>query len=68
MEEKWKIEFYGVAGCIVDQELVDSVKRENAKVLPLIKAKYGRNWQKKFYAYVEAEYEIEAIIDTLVRK
>ena len=35
VQAKWNIQFYFVAGCVVTQELADSVKRENENVLKL---------------------------------
>ena len=67
IEEKWRIEFYAVAGCIVTEEVQDSVKRENEKTYKLIEAAYGKNWEEKFDAEIETEYKIEAQIDSLVK-
>lgn len=67
VQAKWNIQFYFVAGCVVTQELADSVKRENENVLKLIEAAYGSNWKDKFDEEVEEEYKIEVQIDSLVR-
>lgn len=67
IQNKWGIQFYGVAGCVVTEELEDSVKQENDKVRKLIEAKYGANWEDKFYEQIEEEYKIETQIDSLVR-
>ena len=66
--EKWNIQFYAVAGCIVTEELQDSVRKENEKTHKLLEATYGKNWEEKFDAEVEAEYEIESDIDDLVKR
>ncbi|MBI5373014.1 MAG: hypothetical protein HZA79_13410 [Sphingobacteriales bacterium] len=68
IQQKWKIEIYSVAGCIVTQQLEDSVKRENDKTYKLIENEYGKGWENKFDAEVENEYKIEAQIDSLVKK
>ena len=68
IENKWSIEFYPVAGCIIDSKLEDSVKKENDKIYKLIEIEYGKDWENKFYAEVEDEYKIEAQIDSLVKK
>ena len=68
IENKWHVELYGVAGCIVTDELQDSVKKENEKTYKLIEAKYGKDWEKQFYTEIEDEYKIEAQIDSLVKK
>jgi len=67
IQQKWKIEIYPVAACIVPQELEDSVKKENDKIYKLIQKEYGKEWEKKFDAEVEEEYTIEAQIDSLVK-
>ena len=53
---------------MVTQELRDSVKKENEKTCKLIEQEYGKAWEKRFDAAVEAEYEIEMQIDSLVKK
>lgn len=67
VESKWNIEFYGVAGCVIDDELEDSVKQENDKIYRLIEAEYGKGWENKFYEEVEEEYKVETQIDSLVK-
>ena len=46
--KKWGISFYAVAGCIVTNELVDSVRIHNLKISKLVSAKFGNDWQQKF--------------------
>jgi len=65
--DKWGIEFYAVAGCIVSQELVDSVKKENANVFKLLESKYGENCKEIFSKEIDEEYKIEKEISELVR-
>ena len=36
IQSKWKIKILPIAGCVVTQELEDSVKRENDKIYKLI--------------------------------
>jgi hypothetical protein len=67
IQNKWGIQFYGVAGCVVTEDLEDSVKKENNTVRKLIEAKYGTNWGDKFYEEIEEEYNTEIQIDSLVR-
>jgi hypothetical protein len=50
---------YPVAGCIVTDDLEDSVKKENDKTYKLIEAKYGKDWQRAFDEEIELEYKIE---------
>lgn len=68
IQRKWKIKIESVAGCIIAEELEDSVKKENDKTYILIEKAFGKDWEKRFDAEVEDEYRIEAIIDSLVRK
>jgi hypothetical protein len=68
VSKKWGIEFYPVAGCIVTDELEDSVKEENGKVEPLIAKKYGKNWRDKFYKEVDIEFKIEEKVTTIIDK
>ena len=68
IENKWNIEFYVVAGCLVTEEFEDSVKKENDKINKLIEAEYCKDWQKKFYAEIEEEYKIERQVDSLVKE
>jgi hypothetical protein len=68
VQNKWGIEYHAVAGCMVNQGLEDSVKKENDKVEKLIETKYGKNWWKKFDTEIEAEYNIETQIDSLIRR
>ena len=68
IEKKWNIEFFWVSGCIVTEELVDSVKKENKKTYTLLSSKYGADWETKFTDDVETEYQIEAYIDSLVKE
>lgn len=66
--EKWGIEFYAVAGCIITQELSDSVKQHNMTVERLIVKKHGKNWRDKFYKEVDAEFETEKKVTTFIDK
>jgi len=68
IENKWSIQFYPVAGCIIDRKLEDSVKKENDKIYKLIEIEYGKDWEDKFFAEVEEEYKIEAQIDSFIKK
>jgi hypothetical protein len=66
--EKWGIEFVSVAGCIVNKDLMDSIKHVNEKSYKLIEAKYGKSWEDRFESEVEAEYNIETHIDSLIKE
>lgn len=64
--EKWKINFKAVAGCLVSQELIDSVKKHNEIVDRKLEIKYGKNWEVKFYQEVDIEFKKEQIITKLL--
>ena len=63
---KWGIELYRVAGCVVTRELMDSVAQQNKKVEPRIIKKYGNDWMARFQKDVEAEYLNENIVYELI--
>lgn len=46
--EKWKIRYISVAGCEVDQKLIDSVEVENGKTFIALEKKYGKDWKVKY--------------------
>jgi len=53
IQQKWKIYDWPVAGCLVTKQLVDSVKRYNDSIYPLIAKKYGEDWEERFSTEVE---------------
>ena len=66
--DKWGIEFYGVAGCIVTQELIDSVDKHNKEVKALIETKYGKYWQTSFDKEVKEELIKQKVTSSLLDK
>lgn len=64
---RWEIEFYPVAGCMVYDALIDSVRLHNAAENKKIEAVYGIGWRDKFEKQVKAEFaihqQITAILD-----
>lgn len=60
--EKWGIQHFAVAGCIVTRELLDSVKQENERTLAAIAVRFGPDWEKRFDDEVEREYQRERTI------
>lgn len=55
ISEKWGIEIKSVAGCMVDEILIDSVKENNEIVGREIVKKFGSNWWQKFNNEVNIE-------------
>ena len=56
---EWCITYFAVAGCIVSKELVDSVRTVNRRVTADIVGRYGTDWEVRFDADVEREFERE---------
>ena len=65
---KWSIDFYAVAGCVVDQELEDSVARENKIQDERITSLYGKKWRDKFENEVNNEYHVHQQVTKLIDK
>lgn len=51
--EKWKIKYVDVAGCEVDQKLMDSVNTENKKTFAKLENRYGKDWKVRYDKNVE---------------
>ena len=66
--QRWGIEFYSVAGCVVTKELRDSVKQYNDDVELLISQKHGKDWRVKFDKEVATEFENERIVFDLIEE
>lgn len=66
--DKWGIEYFRVAGCVVTQELIDSVARHNKEVEAFIENKYGKSWQTTFDKEVEEELIKQRIASSLLDK
>jgi len=64
--DKWGIEFYSVAGCVITQKLEDSVEQHNKAVEISIANKFGKDWRNKFHEEVDAEFERETKITALI--
>lgn len=66
--KKWGIELYSVAGCIVSQKLVDSVKTVHTELWKKMDSIHGANSEKKFRKETIAEMkrisEIQKIFDS----
>ena len=65
---RWNIEFYSVAGCIIDSDLEDSVVKENAIVKKALTIKYGSNWRDKFDTEVDKEFKLQTKISNLLNE
>lgn len=56
---KWCIKYFPVAGCIVSHDLMDSVRTENRRVTADIVNRYGTDWEVRYDADVQREFERE---------
>ena len=66
--DKWGIEYFGVAGCVVTQDLIDSVTKHNKEVEAIIGNKYGKSWQTTFEKEVEEELIKQKVATSLLDK
>ncbi|RYG02040.1 MAG: hypothetical protein EOO02_11395 [Chitinophagaceae bacterium] len=55
---KYGFRYYAVAGCVVTENLVDSVRKENDKVSMQIAMRYGINWKEQFEKDIQHQLEI----------
>ncbi|MFC5872537.1 hypothetical protein ACFP3I_08085 [Chryseobacterium arachidis] len=46
--DKWKIKHVDVAGCVVTEKLMDSIKTENQKTFAALEKRYGKDWRTKY--------------------
>ena len=64
--KKYGVVFHAVAGCVVTQELVDSVEIENSKTYRLLEQKFGCDWEARFEKEValilKQQEEVELIV------
>ena len=66
---KWGIDFYPIAGCMIEEELKDSAEKENQSTYGLLAAKFGKDCERRLYSEKEKEYnhrmEISDFVDSL---
>lgn len=66
ISDKWGIQFNSVAGCIVNDYLIDSVKQHNEKTYAQIIDKYGKDWETRFHKEVDKELKVQKKIRELI--
>lgn len=66
--DEWGLRFKRVAGCIVSDSLVDSVKKHNDSVYSQIVNGYGEYWETRFEKEVEKELEVQKKARALIDK
>jgi hypothetical protein len=55
ISRKWGFSTKSVAGCVVTEGLLDSVKQHNLAVDKSLSAKYGKDWNDRYRKELEAE-------------
>jgi hypothetical protein len=63
---KYGLKFRMVAGCMVWDELIDSVDRHNRLVSEKLAGTYGAEWEERFKDEVEREYELQIKVNEIV--
>ena len=57
--DKWGFGFESMAGCVVTDHLIDSIKTHNSVVQARLDSLFGADWGGRFETEVEKELEIE---------
>ncbi len=65
---KWNVSFQSVAGCLVSEQLIKSVKLHNDSVISWLNKKHGPEWRSNIERETPIELEREQIVTMLVRK
>jgi len=69
VNKRWGIYYKEIAsGCLVTQEMEDSMKIFNSNVYPLIAAVYGKNWETKHSADIKSEMAVQEEIVKLLER
>jgi len=66
--QKYGFRFFTVAGCIVTQQLMDSINKENDATYAILEKQLGKNWEKRFDNEVEKVKKIQYRIEALAMK
>lgn len=64
--DKWGFDFKSVAGCVVTDHLIDSVKAHNTFVEARLDSLFGADWEERFDLEVEKELVIERNVRGLI--
>ncbi len=65
---RWNVRFQSVAGCMVSEQLIKSVKLHNDSVISWLNKKHGPEWRSTIERETPIELERERIVTMLVRK
>lgn len=68
VEKKYGFERYVVAGCVVTNELLDSVKIHNDAIRVILTKKHGANWEKEMEKEIMALHNEEKKAISLLEK
>ena len=66
--KKYGFSYYAVAGCIVTQELLDSVEMKNNTTFKILDQELGPDWQIRFEKEVDTMQQLQREVESLVRK
>lgn len=66
--KKYGFHYFGVAGCVVSENLLDSVNRENKRVYEILGQKFGKDWRLKLASEVDTMKRLQANVEELVKK
>lgn len=66
--KKYGFRYYGVAGCIVSEHLLDSVNKENERVYKILEQRFGKDWLLTFATEVDTMERLQAQVEELVKK
>jgi hypothetical protein len=66
--KKYGFQYYGVAGCVVSEKLIDSVKKENKRVYKILEGRFGENWKETFEKQVDTMQILQLQVEELVKK
>jgi hypothetical protein len=55
--ERYGFYYRSIAGCVINEEMMDTVRPHNERIDKKLALRHGKNWRKKFDREVEAEYK-----------
>lgn len=64
---RWGFTYHTIAGCVVTEQLADSIKDHNQQVNNLLMGRYGKDWRKRYKTEVKQEHEAEQTALTLLK-
>ena len=65
--EDWNISYTSVSGCMINEELYDSVIKRNEETYKLISDQYGPEWKVEYNSEIDSVLDVHNLIRSLVR-